>query len=893
MLRLLARLFPSLNTRTLRRYARTAARIAALEPAMQALSNEQLRAKTDEFKAALAQGKTAQDILVEAFAVVREAAWRRLGLRAFDVQVIGAIALHEGRVAEMRTGEGKTLVAVFAAYLGALSGRGVHVVTVNEYLAMRDARKMSRVYGFLGLSTGVNLAQLDAGVKRTVYACDVTYGTNNEFAFDYLRDNMALDVSQRVQRTLHYAIVDEADSILIDEARTPLIVSGQSSEAAELYLKLNSIVPLLKRQIGQEIAAKLGKPAVLPEIPGDFYVDEEDRQVYLTEAGHARAEHLLEDQGLLPHGASLYDPVHAPKLFHLLAALKAHFLYKRDEHYVVQGTEVVIVDDFTGRLQPGRQWSDGLHQAVEAKEGVPIRPENLTLASITFQKYFTLYDRLAGMTGTAATDAQELAEVYRLGVVVIPPNRQVQRKDAHDAVYAKASERDAAVVQDILECVRRKQPVLVGTTSIQASEKLSALLKGHGVAHEVLNAKQHAREALIVSQAGMPGAVTIATNMAGRGTDIVLGGSIDAERDQIAADASLAEEARRVKLQELASAWQRRREVVFAAGGLRVIGVERSESRRIDNQLRGRAGRQGDPGSSQFYLSLDDPLLQIFAADRMKAVMKKFKVFAGQPIRSSMLSRVIAGAQRKIEGSNFERRKELLVYDNVANEQRTVVYAQRRRILETDNQEQADMLREGALRDVVRRFVPDRSMEEQWDLPGLERELALEFSLPVELSSWVQGSDHMESRGVQDRVVGLAAKRYAYGRGKAGEVSMRTFEKTILLQILDRHWREHLTSMEDLRKGIHLQQHAQQDPKLIYRHKAFTLFEGMLQRVRSDFAKTVFWEITRLEQLLASQEVAAVSEVAQDGRAPAAEEAHAAEPRVLDSSDPDFDVVEP
>ncbi len=862
---------------------------------MQALSDEQLRAKTDEFKAALVNGKTAQDILVEAFAVVREAAQRRLGLRAFEVQLIGAMALHDGRIAEMRTGEGKTLVAVFAAYLGALSGQGVHVVTVNEYLAMRDARKMSRVYGFLGLSTGVNLAQLDPGVKRTVYGCDVTYGTNNEFAFDYLRDNMALDVSQRVQRPLHYAIVDEADSILIDEARTPLIVSGQSAETAELYVRINQIVPLLKRQIGEEIPAKLGKPAVLPQVPGDFYVDEEERQVYLTEAGHARAESLLEQQGLLPQGASLYDPAHAPMFFHLLAALKAHFLYRRDEHYVVQGSEVVIVDDFTGRLQPGRQWSDGLHQAVEAKEGVPIRPENLTLASVTFQKYFTLYERLAGMTGTASTDAQEFGEVYKLDTVVIPPHRTVQRQDAHDAVYAKAGDRDAAVVQDILECVQRQQPVLVGTTSIQASEKLSALLKTQGIAHEVLNAKQHEREALIVSQAGMPGAVTIATNMAGRGTDIVLGGNLDARLELIAGLADLPEHDRAAAEQHEREAWKARHEKALAAGGLRVIGVERSESRRIDNQLRGRAGRQGDPGASQFYLSLDDPLLQIFAADRMKAVMGSVKAAAGQPIRSGLLSKVIESAQRKIEGSNFERRKELLVYDEAANEQRGVVYAQRRQILEEDSQEQADMLREGGLRETVLRFVPDRSMEEQWDLAGLEKELALEFSLPVELSQWVQQRDHVEDLDVQDRVVEIAHARYEQGLAKTGEAAMRTFEKTILLQILDRHWREHLTAMEELRKGIHLQQYAQQDPKFIYRHKAFAMFEGMLQRVRLDFAKTVFWEITRFEQQLVQ---AASAAVASDEHAAApqeiAEQVSEALPesRATPSADDEFDVIE-
>jgi preprotein translocase subunit SecA len=842
------RLFSRRNTKLLRQYSKVVRQINALEPSIQALTDPQLRAKTDEFRSRLAGGETVQSVLPEAFAVVREVGLRRLGLRAFDVQLLGGIALHEGKAAEMRTGEGKTLVAAFAAYLGALEGRGVHVVTVNDYLAQRDARQMARVYSFLGLSTGVNRAGLDVPTKRAVYACDVTYGTNTEFAFDYLRDNMALGVDGRVQRELAYAIVDEADSILIDEARTPLIISGQSDAHLERYAQVNALVAVLKQQIGGQEREPLTGKYKLPEVPGDFVVDEESRQVHLTEAGYETAEQLLRGAGLLAPATSLYDPASAELLFHLSAALRAQHIYQRDRHYVIQGGQVVIVDDFTGRLQPGRRWGDGLHQAVEAKEGLVIHPETLTLATVTYQKYFTLYGKLAGMTGTAASDAEELGYVYGLEVVQVPPHRPVLRADAPDLVFKTAGERDEAVIQDVLDCTSRGQPVLVGTTSIEESERLSRLLADCGVAHEVLNAKQHEREAHIVAQAGMCGAVTIATNMAGRGTDIVLGGNIDADIEALMSDKALQDDERTSRLAVVRASAQSRRERAVAAGGLRVIGVERSESRRIDNQLRGRSGRQGDPGSSQFYLSLDDDLLQVFAAERMKSVMNRLKAAHGQPIRSSMLSKVIESAQRRIEGGNYDRRKELLNFDVVGNEQRRVVYDLRREALEGDAVDQVLSLRQGAVADLVAAYVPDQSLEEQWDLAGLETALAHEFVVAVELQAWVEGLDRVDPGDVLAKVLQAVEQTYARRASCTPPGALAAFEQTIFLMSLDRHWREHLTALDELRRGIHLRQYGQQDPKHAYKREAFEMFGQMFEAIKRDVARVVFWELARYER---------------------------------------------
>ena len=670
---LLTKIFGSRNQRLLKQYQKVVRDINALEPAMEKLSDAELQAKTPAFRERLAKGETLEAILPEAFAVCREASRRVLKMRHFDVQLIGAMVLHDGKIAEMATGEGKTLMATLAAYLNALAGRGVHIVTVNDYLAQRDAEWMGRLYGWLGLSTGVNMAQLDHATKQQAYAADITYGTNNEFGFDYLRDNMVYDVGDRVQRALSFAIVDEVDSILIDEARTPLIISGQAEDHTELYHKINAIPPLLVEQIGEETPDGRGKI----ERPGDYLKDEKSHQVLLTEAGHEKAEQILTQMGLLPEGASLYDAANITLIHHLYAALRAHALYHRDQHYVVQDNEIIIVDEFTGRLMVGRRWSDGLHQAVEAKEGVKIQNENQTLASITFQNYFRMYGKLAGMTGTADTEAFEFQDIYGLETVVIPPNRPSQRKDRQDQVYKTAQERYQAVVNDIRDCYERGQPVLVGTTSIENSELLSGILQKEKLPHNVLNAKQHAREAEIVAQAGRPKMVTIATNMAGRGTDIVLGGNVDKQIQLIEADASLPEEEKAARARKLRDEWQSLHEQVVAAGGLHIIGTERHESRRVDNQLRGRAGRQGDPGSSRFYLSLDDPLLRIFAGDRVRAIMDRLKMPEGEPIEAGIVTRSIESAQRKVEARNFDIRKQLLEYDDVSNDQRKVIYQQR------------------------------------------------------------------------------------------------------------------------------------------------------------------------------------------------------------------------
>ncbi|TSE21354.1 Protein translocase subunit SecA [Tepidimonas alkaliphilus] len=830
----LTKIFGSRNDRLLKGYRRIVERINALEAPLQLLSDEQLQAKTAEFRQRLAQGQSLDDLLPEAFAVVREASRRVMQMRHFDVQLMGGIALHQGKIAEMRTGEGKTLTATLPVYLNALTGKGVHVVTVNDYLASRDAEWMGRLYRWLGLTVGVNLPLMSREAKQAAYAADITYGTNNEFGFDYLRDNMVYEPRDRVQRGLHYAIVDEVDSILIDEARTPLIISGQAEDHTELYVKVNRLAPQLKRQIG-EADPRTGEGVIEP---GDFTVDEKSHQIHLTEQGHERAEELLTRAGLLPEGASLYDPANITLLHHLVTALKAHHLYHRDQHYVVQNGEVVIVDEFTGRLMVGRRWSDGLHQAVEAKEGVAIQPENQTLASITFQNYFRLYQKLAGMTGTADTEAYEFQQIYGLEVVVIPPNKPSQRRDEQDRVYKTTAEKYRAVVEDIRACHARGQPVLVGTSSIENSELLSQLLQREGLPHQVLNAKQHAREAEIIAQAGRPGAITIATNMAGRGTDIVLGGNLEKMIAAVEADPALDEAARAQRIAQLRQQWQADHDKVKQLGGLRIIGTERHESRRIDNQLRGRAGRQGDPGSSRFYLSLDDPLMRIFAGDRIKTIMERLKIPEGEAIEAGMVTRAIESAQRKVEARNFDIRKQLLEYDDVANDQRKVIYQQRNDILDAqDLSAQVAALREGCFTDLVRQFVPAGSVEEQWDLPGLQQALAERYGLTLDLVAEVQQASEMDDEDIVRRVVQAAHDAYEAKVQLAGAEALRPFERVVLLQTLDQHWREHLSALDYLRQGIHLRGYAQKQPKQEYKREAFQLFGQMLDAVRDEVTR--------------------------------------------------------
>lgn len=854
--KLLTQIFGSRNDRLLKQYRRVVERINALEPQFEKLTDEQLRAKTDEFKARLAQGETLDDLLPEAFAVVREGSKRALKMRHFDVQLIGGMALHQGKIAEMRTGEGKTLVATLPVYLNALTGRGVHVVTVNDYLARRDAEWMGRLYNFLGLSVGVNLPQMPREEKQAAYAADVTYGTNNEFGFDYLRDNMVYETADRVQRGLHYAIVDEVDSILIDEARTPLIISGQAEDHTELYVRINKIAPQLKKQIG-EADPRTGEGIIEP---GDFTVDEKTRQVYLTEQGHERAEHLLAQAGLLVEGASLYDAANIALLHHLYAALRAHHLYHRDQHYVVQNGEVIIVDEFTGRLMHGRRWSDGLHQAVEAKEGVEIQAENQTLASITFQNYFRMYGKLAGMTGTADTEAYEFQEIYGLETVVIPPNKPTQRKDELDLVYKTAKEKYDAVIADIRECYERGQPVLVGTTSIENSELISAMLTKAGLPHQVLNAKQHAKEAEIIAQAGRPKMITIATNMAGRGTDIVLGGNVEKQIQLIEADESLPAQEKQALIQKLRDEWQSLHEQVKALGGLRIIATERHESRRIDNQLRGRAGRQGDPGSSRFYLSLEDPLMRIFAGDRVRAIMDRLKMPEGEAIEAGIVTRSIESAQRKVEARNFDIRKQLLEYDDVANDQRKVIYQQRNDILDAqDLSTQIASLRHGALTDVVRTFVPAESVEEQWDLEGLEKALREEWQIDLPLKAEVEKSEAITDEDIVEKVLAAADALYQSKVERVGREQFVQFERMVLLQSLDSHWREHLAALDYLRQGIHLRGYAQKNPKQEYKREAFELFAQMLDAVKM--------EVTRLlltVRIQSEEQVAQAAEAIED-----------------------------
>ncbi len=827
---LLKKIFGSRNDRLIRQYRAKVASINALESSIAALSDEQLRAKTDEFRAKVANGASLDSLLPEAFAVVREAGKRVYGMRHFDVQMIGGMVLHDGKIAEMRTGEGKTLMATLPAYLNALSGQGVHVVTVNDYLAQRDAENMGRIYNFLGLTVGCNLSHMPHEQKQVAYAADITYGTNNEFGFDYLRDNMVYEASERVQRKLNFAVVDEVDSILIDEARTPLIISGQAEDHTELYVRLNAIPKLLNR--GE--AAKNDEESD----SGDYTVDLKSHQVLLTEAGHEKTEQILTQMGLLPEGRSLYEPAYISLVHHVYAALRAYALFHKDQHYVVQNGEVVIVDEFTGRLMVGRRWSDGLHQAVEAKEGVSIQHENQTLASITFQNYFRMYGKLSGMTGTADTEAYEFQQIYGLETVVIPTNKPMVRDDRMDQVYRTAKEKYDAILADIRDCHTRGQPVLVGTTSIESNELFSSLLTKAGMPHQVLNAKQHASEADIVAQAGRPGVITIATNMAGRGTDIVLGGNIAKDIDAIQADDSLDEAAKAAKVAALRAEWQNLHAAVLAAGGLHIIGSERHESRRIDNQLRGRAGRQGDPGSTRFYLSLDDPLLKIFAGERLNAIMVRLKMPEGEAIEHPLVTRSLESAQRKVEQRNFDIRKQLLEYDNVANDQRRVIYAQRNDLLESsDISETITAMRAGVIEELFRTYVPAESVEEQWDLPALEKALLSELQLDAPVVEWFKNETRLGDDDALQRIQDLASAAYQAKVDLVGGEQWHPFERNVMLQNLDMHWREHLAALDHLRQGIHLRGYAQQDPKQAYKKESFQLFETLLDTVRDDVTK--------------------------------------------------------
>ena len=832
--RFLTKIFGSRNDRLLKQYRKVVERINALESSLEGLSDEQLRGKTDAFRQRLAQGETLDALLPEAFAVVREGAKRVMKMRHFDVQLMGGLALHNGKIAEMRTGEGKTLTATLPVYLNALTGKGVHVVTVNDYLANRDAQWMGRLYNFLGLTVGINLPQLPRDQKQAAYGADITYGTNNEYGFDYLRDNMVYEPHDRVQRGLAYAIVDEVDSILIDEARTPLIISGQAEDHTAQYLAMRQVVPLLTRQEG-EADPRTGEGIITP---GDFTVDEKSHQVFLTEAGHEKAEDILSRMGLIPEGASLYDPANISLMHHLNAALRAQHLYHRDQHYVVQDGEIVIVDEFTGRLMAGRRWSDGLHQAVEAKEGVQIQAENQTLASITFQNYFRLYGKLGGMTGTADTEAYEFQEIYGLETVVIPPHRKSQRVDQLDRVYKSSQERYNAAIADIRECHERGQPVLVGTTSIENSELIAQMLTREKLPHQVLNAKQHAREADIVAQAGRAGMITIATNMAGRGTDIVLGGNVEKDIQAIEGDESLPHDQKQQRIEALRAQWQQDHEKVKALGGLRIIATERHESRRIDNQLRGRSGRQGDPGSSRFYLSLDDPLMRIFAGERVRAIMDRLKMPEGEAIEAGMVTRSIETAQRKVEARNFDIRKQLLEYDDVSNDQRKVIYQQRNEILDAqDLSAQITALREGCFTDLVRQFVPQESVEEQWELPALEKVLSEEWQMPLNLQEMVQASSSMTDEDIVEAVVSAAHAQFAHKLALVGEANFLPFQRMVLLQSIDSHWREHLSALDYLRQGIHLRGYAQKQPKQEYKREAFELFGLLLDAVKNEVTR--------------------------------------------------------
>ncbi|MBU6381419.1 MAG: preprotein translocase subunit SecA [Betaproteobacteria bacterium] len=845
---LLTKIFGSRNQRLLKQYQQVVARVNAFEPALKTLTDEALSGKTAQFRQRLGQGESLDALLPEAFAVCREASSRVMGMRHFDVQLLGGMVLHHGKIAEMRTGEGKTLMATLPAYLNALLGQGVHVVTVNDYLAARDAEWMGRLYRFLGLSVGVIVSQQENAAKRDAYAADITYGTNNEYGFDYLRDNMEYAVGDRRQRKLAFAIVDEVDSILIDEARTPLIISGQADDQTGLYTVLNQVPPLLRRMAHEP------KPQE-PEPEGDYWVDLKSFAVHLSEQGHEHAEQILNRMGLLPEGASLYDAAHIALMHHLMAALRAHSLYVIDQHYVVQNREVIIVDEFTGRLMQGRRWSDGLHQAIEAKEAVPIQPENQTLASITFQNYFRMYGKLSGMTGTADTEAYEFQEIYGLETVVVPTHRPMIRDDRQDQVFRTAREKYQAILSDISDCHKRGQPVLVGTTSIENSELLSALLSKEKLPHQVLNAKQHAREAEIVAQAGRPGVITIATNMAGRGTDIVLGGNVEKQVGFLEADAAIEAAQKQAQINALRGEWQSLHDKVIAEGGLHIIGTERHESRRIDNQLRGRSGRQGDPGSSRFYLSMEDPLLKIFAGDRLMAIMDKLKLPDGEAIEAGMVSRSIESAQRKVEARNFDIRKQLLEYDDVANDQRRIIYKDRNEILDAaDVRERIDTLRRQVLEALFRDHVPQDSMEEQWDLEALQSTLANDWQLQAELRQWAAQQGDADDEALLAKLIESSDQAYQAKLDAAGPEAFSAFEKTVLLQAIDNHWRDHLATLDYLRQGIHLRGYAQKNPKQEYKREAFELFASLQTRIRADVVKLLMTvTIASPEQVEAAQ----------------------------------------
>ena len=832
----LTKFFGSRNDRLLKQYRATVTRINALEPTYEGLTDEALKAKTTEFKARVAAGESLDAVLPEAFAVVREGSKRVMKMRHFDVQMLGGMSLHHGKISEMGTGEGKTLTATLPVYLNALTGKGVHVVTVNDYLASRDARWMGQLYEFLGLTVGINTPNVPREEKQAAYRADITYGTNNEYGFDYLRDNMVYEAKDRVQRGLNFAIVDEVDSILIDEARTPLIISGQAEDHTEMYIAINTVVPALKRQEG-ELDLRTGEGVITP---GDFTVDEKAQQIVLTEDGHESAEKLLAGLGLIPVGSSLYDPANITLMHHLYAALRANHLFHRDQHYVVQEGEIVIVDEFTGRLMTGRRWSDGLHQAVEAKEGVSIQAENQTLASITFQNYFRLYGKLSGMTGTADTEAYEFQEIYGLETVVIPPNRQSRREDQLDRVYKTTQEKYVAAIDDIRECYERGQPVLVGTTSIENSEIIAELLVKAGLPHQVLNAKQHAREADIVAQAGRAKIITIATNMAGRGTDIVLGGNIEKALQEAQSDESLDDNAKSAKVAAIKAQWKTDHDAITALGGLRIIATERHESRRIDNQLRGRSGRQGDPGSSRFYLSLDDALMRIFAGDRVKAIMERLKMPEGEAIEAGIVTRSIESAQRKVEARNFDMRKQLLEYDDVSNDQRKVIYQQRNAILDAqDLSAQIASLREGTFQDLVRAYVPHESVEEQWDVAGLQRLLSDDWRIELDLAGTIAAAQSITDEDILNAVTEAANAAFAQKIEQIGAESFTNFERMVLLQTIDTQWRDHLSSLDYLRQGIHLRGYAQKQPKQEYKREAFELFGQMLDAVKNEVTKTL------------------------------------------------------
>ena len=850
------KIFGSRNDRLLKQYRKSVAKINALEEQMKALSDADLQAKTAEFKQRLANGQTLDDILVEAFAVCREASHRVLGMRHFDVQLIGGMVLHDGKIAEMRTGEGKTLVATLAVYLNALSGKGVHVVTVNDYLAARDAGIMEPLYNFLGLNVGVIVADMQPFDRQNAYGSDITYGTNNEFGFDYLRDNMVTDQYDKVQRELNFAVVDEVDSILIDEARTPLIISGQADDNIQLYQIMNSLPAHLIRQETEE-----GE--------GDYWVDEKAHQVILSEAGHEHAEQILIQMGLLQENDSLYSAANIALMHHLMAALRAHTLFHKDQHYVIQDGEIVIVDEFTGRLMSGRRWSEGLHQAVEAKEGVEIKRENQTLASITFQNYFRLYTKLSGMTGTADTEAFEFQSIYNLETVIIPTNRPVQRKDFNDQIFRSAEEKFEAVVKDIEECHKRGQPVLVGTTSIENSELVSRLLQKAGLPHNVLNAKEHEREALIVAQAGKVGAITVATNMAGRGTDIVLGGNLKHQIEAIQSNENLSDEEKAAQIAALENGWQAEHDQVVAAGGLHIIGTERHESRRIDNQLRGRAGRQGDPGSSRFYLSFEDPLLRLFALDRHAALLDKLAPERGVPIEANLLTRQIESAQRKVEGRNFDMRKQVLEYDDVANDQRKVIYSRRNEVLETeDNSAMMTEMRQEAIENLVDLYMPADSIEEQWDLVALEKQLFADFHIHAPVTEWFKQDPTLDNQDVKERVWKLAQDDYAAKTEMVGAELMRQFERNIFLQVMDSQWREHLSAMDYLRQGIHLRGYAQKNPKQEYKMESFEMFQNLWQNIRNETARLLSQVRFELNEPVA-EESAPAQMAYQENHAPA------------------------